>query len=167
MIHLPGQPDTARLRATRRGGTWAGRAMKLIPLVLSALVLIICAMQPRVPRAADANCLTSFQETAKRTRGQVNVYLNEMKGMVGDPWARNSASVCSSALARAEQYSKRQVATNSLCTGSSYVDSQALQLYKTANSTCRAEFSNVLSKMTPDEQRLVNDRVVRAEAALR
>ena len=142
--------------------------MKLTRLVLSALVLSICAMQPGVLRAADATCLKSFQETAKRTRGQANVYLNEMRGMIGDPWARNSASVCSSALARAEQYSKRQIATDALCAkGSSYVDNQALQLYKTANSTCRAEFSNVLSKMPPDEQRLVTDRVARAEAAMR
>ena len=88
--------------------------MKLTRLVLSALALIICAMQPGVLRAADVKCLESFQEAAKRTRGQANVYLNEMKGMVGDPWARNSASVCSSALARAEQYSKRQIATDAL-----------------------------------------------------
>jgi hypothetical protein len=142
--------------------------MKLIRLIPLTLASIICVMTARAPQAADDNCLTAIQDTAKRTREHVNLYLGEMKGMIDNPWARNSASVCSSAIARAEQYTNRQLANKALCTtGSTYVDSQAVQLYKTANSTCRAEFGNLLSRMEPDQQRLVSDRVTRAEAGLR
>lgn len=142
--------------------------MKLIRSALLTLVFLISVMPPTAPQAADANCTKQVQETAKHTRDHMHVYLNEMKNIVDNPWARNSASVCGSALARAEQYLKRQVATNSLCTpGSTYVDNQTLQLFKTANSTCRAEFSNVLSKMSPEEQQTISNRISRAEAALR
>lgn len=140
-------------------------------LIRSALFLLVCSvylMPPTASQAADANCTKEIQETARHTRDYMHVYLNEMKNMVDNPWARNSASVCSSALARAEQYLKRQVATNSLCTqGSTYVDNQTRQLFKTANSTCRSEFTDVLSKMSLEEQQTVSSRIARAEAALR
>jgi hypothetical protein len=142
--------------------------MKSIRLVFFALTLILCAAAPRAPQAADPKCLSAIQDTAKRARQQANVYLGEMRGVIDNPWARNSASVCNSAISRAEQYSRRQTATNTLCTtGSSYVDSQAVQLYKTANSTCRAEFENFLGRLPADEQRLISDRVARAEAGIR
>jgi hypothetical protein len=142
--------------------------MKAIRLVLLALALIVCAAVPRAQQAADPKCLAAIQETAKRARQQANIYLGEMKGVTDNPWARNSVSVCSSAISRAEQYSKRQTITDTLCTtGSAYVDSQAIQLYKTANSTCRAEFENFLRRLPADEQRLISDRVARAEAGFR
>ena len=141
--------------------------MRLASSALSVLT-VICVITARAALAADADCLTTIQDAAKRTRQHTNIYLGEMKNMSDNPWARNSASVCSSAVARAEQYQKRQVETNALCvTGSTYVDSQAMQLYKTAHSTCRAEFDNLLRRMAPDEQRLSIDRVARAEAELR
>lgn len=142
--------------------------MKSVSLVLLLLTLIIGAATPRAQQAPDAKCLAGIEDIAKRTRQQANLYLGEMKGLIDNPWARNSASVCSSAISRAEQYSKRQAATNSLCaSGSTYVDSQTIQLYKTANSTCRAEFDNVLSRIPADERRLITDRVARAEAGFR
>jgi hypothetical protein len=142
--------------------------MKSLLFVLLPLMLVVGAATPRAQKAPDPDCLAGIEDTAKRTRQQAKLYLGEMKGLTDNPWARNSASVCSSAFARAEQYFKRQAATNSLCTtGSAYVDSQAIQLYKTANSTCRAEFDNVLSRIPPDERRLITDRVARAEAGFR
>lgn len=142
--------------------------MKSLLLLLLPLTLIAGAATPRAQQMPNAKCLAEIDDVAKRTRRQANLYLGEMKGLIDNPWARNSASVCSSAISRAEQYSKRQALTNSLCTpGSTYIDSQTIQLYKTANSTCRAEFDNVLSRMPPDEQRLISDRVARAEAGFR
>jgi hypothetical protein len=142
--------------------------MKSMRFVLSVLTLIVCAAVPRASQAADPKCLAAIQDTGKRARQQANVYLGEMKGVTDNPWARNSASVCSSAISRAEQYSKRQTITNTLCTtGSTYVDNQAIQLYKTANSTCRAEFENFLRRLPTDEQRLISNRVARAEAGFR
>lgn len=130
--------------------------------------LVACAMMPRVAPAADEDCLTANEDAAKRAHEHVNVYLGELKTMTDNLWARNAASVCSSALARAERYSKRLAADNELCMpGSTYVDSQALQLYKTAQSTCRSEFTNVLSKMSADEQRPVTERVAKATAGFR
>jgi hypothetical protein len=142
--------------------------MKAMRLVILPLSLIVCAAVPSAPQAADRNCLAAIQDTATRARQQANVYLGEMKGVTDNPWARNSVSVCSSAISRAEQYSKRQTITDTLCTnGSAYVDSQAIQLYKTANSTCRAEFENFLRRLPADEQRLISNRVARAEAGFR
>jgi hypothetical protein len=143
-------------------------AMKLRNAVLFALVLILCTAQAGAPRAADPDCLSKLGETTKRARAHINVYLSTMKGMSDNPWARNSASVCSSASSRAERYYKKQAADNALCTGvSSYVDNQTVQLYKTASSTCRSEFNSVVSKLPPDEQRELSDRVAKEEAGLR
>lgn len=142
--------------------------MKLRNAVLFALTLMLCAAQAGAPRAADPDCLSNLDEAAKRARAHSSLYLGAMKGMTDNPWARNSASVCSSALSRAEQYYKKQRADGFLCSGgSSYVDNQTAQLYKTANSTCRSEFNNVLSKLPPDEQRELSESVAKKEAGLR
>jgi hypothetical protein len=142
--------------------------MKLRNAVLFVLVLTLCAAQAGAPRAAEPECLSRLSENAKRARGHINLYLSAMKAMSDNPWARNSTSVCSSAFSRAEQYYKKQGADNVLCTGSSsYVDNQTAQLYKTANSTCRSEFNNVLSKLPPDEQRELSASIAKEEAGLR
>jgi hypothetical protein len=142
--------------------------MNLRKVVLFALVLVFCTAQAGGPRAADPECLSNLGETVKRARAHINLYLNAMKDMSDNPWARKSASVCSSASSRAEQYYKKQTADNALCTGvSSYVDSQTAQLYKTANSTCRSEFNGILSKLPPDEQRELSARIAKEEAGLR
>jgi hypothetical protein len=143
-------------------------AMKLRKAVLFALVLILCTAQAGAQRAANPDCLSKLGETAKHARAHITLYLNAMKGMSDNPWARNSASVCSSASSRAEQYYKKQAADNALCIGvSSYVDSQTAQLYKTASSTCRSEFNSILSKLPPDEQRELSARIAKEEAGLR
>jgi hypothetical protein len=143
-------------------------AMNLRKVVLFALALIFCMAQAGAPRAADPDCLTNLGETVKRARAHINLYLSTLKGMNDNPWARSSASVCGSASSRAEQYYKKQAADNALCTGvSSYVDNQTAQLYKTASSTCRSEFNNVVSKLPPDEQRAATDRIAKDAAGLR
>ena len=122
----------------------------------------------RCAGAAEPECLSRLSENVKRARAHINLYLSAMKTMSDNPWARNSASVCSSALSRADQYYKKQGADNALCTGgSSYVDNQTAQLYKTANSTCRSEFNNVLSKMPAEEQRELSPSIAKEEAGLR
>ena len=142
--------------------------MKLRNVVLFALTLMLCAAQAGVPRAADPGCLSNLGETVKRAGAHINPYLSAMKSMNDDPWARNATSVCGSAFSRAERYYKKQAADNALCTGSSsYVDNQAGQLYKTAESTCRSEFNNVLSKLPPDQQRELSESVAKKQAGLR
>jgi hypothetical protein len=142
--------------------------MKLRKALLLVLVSILCTAQVAAPRVAEPECLAKLSETAKRSRAHIKVYLNAMKGMSDNPWARNSASVCSSAFSRAEQYYKKQTTNSALCTGaSSYVDNQTAQLYKTASSTCQSEFNSVVSKLPPDEQRELSDRVAKEEAGLR
>ncbi len=150
--------------------------MKLRNAVLFALVLTSCAAQAsaqgpaqtRAPSAAEPECISRLSENAKRARAHINLYLGAMKGMTDNPWARNSASVCNSALSRADQYYKKQGADNALCTGgSSYVDNQTAQLYKTASSTCRSQFNDVLSKLPADEQRELSESIAKKEAGLR
>lgn len=142
--------------------------MKLRNAVLFALTSMLCAAHAGAPRAADSECLSNLDQTVKRARAHSNLYLSAMKGINDNPWARNSASVCSSALSRAEQYYKKQRDGSFLCSGgSSYVDNQTAQLYKTANSTCRSEFNNVLSKLPPDQQREISESVTKQESGLR
>lgn len=142
--------------------------MKLRRVVLFALMSMLCAAQAGASRAAEPECLSRLSDTAKRARAHINLYLGAMKAMNDNPWARNSASVCGSAFSRAEQYYKKQGTDNALCTGSSsYVDNQIAQLYKTAGSTCRSEFNNVLSKLPAEEQHELSATIAKEEAGLR
>lgn len=143
--------------------------MKVLRTAL-AVVCLTCAAIPGRPNAADGkpsaadqDCLAKLADEAKRARGKVNIYNIELKNLADNPWARNSASTCSSALNRAENYYKRQRADNSVCVNSDYIDNQVIHLYKSAVSSCRSEFTNVLSKLDPAEQRAAKDRIAKAE----
>jgi hypothetical protein len=150
--------------------------MKLRNAVLFALVLTSCAAQASAqgaaqagaPGAAEPECLSRLSENVKRARAHINLYLGAMKTVSDNPWAKNSASVCNSALSRADQYYKKQGTDNALCTGSSsYIDNQTAQLYKTASSTCRSQFNDLLSKLPADEQRELSESIAKKEAGLR
>jgi hypothetical protein len=140
--------------------------MKLLPLTFLAVAWLTCAGVPGGAYAADPDCVAKLADAAKRARVRINVYNSELKNMTDNPWARNSASTCSGALNRAENYYKRQTADNAICVNSDYIDNQVIHLYKSAISNCRSELSNVLSKLDPDEQRAVRDRVAKAEGGL-
>jgi hypothetical protein len=111
-------------------------------------------------KAIDQTCIERINAISVREQKRVAVYLGEIKNMKDDPWAPNSESICSSALNRAQQYLKRHQADQSICDiGTSYVDNQAVQLFRNASGTCRQELEERMRRMPPDDQRILMQRV--------
>ncbi len=101
----------------------------------------------------DADCMKTLNDTAQQARKTNNTYLAVLKGMKENPYAGGAASICSSALARADQYFKKNLTATALCTSSSdYTDGQVRQLYKNSTITCRSETATVVKRLSPDEQ---------------
>jgi hypothetical protein len=160
--------DAAKLQCAFFREMGEGIPMKLDTLTLSAVFVALLAGATGPSRAADADCMKYLANTAGQARQRVALYAGELKNLTDDPWATKSVSICTGALARAETYLKKQVAGDSVCgIGTSYVDSQVAQLFKSAATTCHVEFSEAFNRMSADDQRVVSQRVGSVEARLR
>ncbi|MBK8175550.1 MAG: hypothetical protein IPK66_09910 [Rhodospirillales bacterium] len=133
--------------------------------VLWLLGMLICFVPNGYLSAADLDCLKRIDKIAGSVRKDVVLYSDEFKVMSDNPWARNSESTCKGALQRAESYYQRQVDDKSVCElGSSYVDSQVVQLYKNAGSTCRSEYDTLVNRLSPEDRQIALDRFARKQA---
>lgn len=116
----------------------------------------------------DGDCMKTLNDTARQARKTNNAYLGALKGLKDNPYSSGAASVCNSAMARADQYFKKNVSAATVCTaGSAYSDGQVVHLFKNSTITCRSETANVVNRLAPDEQSTVMGQLRRQGADLR
>ncbi len=126
--------------------------------------LIPDALTPPV----DADCMKTLSSAAQQAHKTNSAYLAALKSLKENPYASGAASVCNSAMARADQYFKKNVAAAAVCTsGSAYSDGQVVHLFKNSTITCRSETANVVNRLAPDEQSTVMGQLRQQGADLR
>ena len=118
--------------------------------------------------AVDAECMKTLTDTARQARKTNNAYLAALKNLKDNPYSSGAASTCNSAMARADQYFKKNLGAASVCTsGSAYTDGQVVHLFKSSTITCRSETANVVNRLAPEEQSTVAGQLRRQGADLR
>lgn len=116
----------------------------------------------------DTDCMKTLTSAAQQAHKTNNAYLAALKGLKDNPYSAGAASVCNSAMARADQYFKKNVTTAAVCTsGSAYTDGQVVHLFKNSTITCRSETANVVNRLGPDEQSTVMGQLRQQGADLR
>ena len=91
-----------------------------------------------------------------------------LKSLKDNPYSGGAMTVCNSAMARADQYFKKNVTAASVCTsGSAYSDGQVVHLFKNSTITCRSETATVVNRLSPDEQAVVLGQLRQQGADLR
>jgi hypothetical protein len=137
---------------------WIMRWLRLA--FLPVALMIASAVPTAIVLAADEDCMKGLSNEAGHARKTAGVYIGELKNVKNSPWSVNAASVCNSALSRADQYYSRQTSDQSVCTdASSYVDDQVIHLYRNAVVTCRSSYEDFLKTISPKEQRRMTQRV--------
>lgn len=134
---------------------------------LITMVLLASLIAGALPaHAVDPDCLEDLNQTANRERQRIGVYVGQL-GTLSDsnPWASRAVSICNGALARADNYYHRMEDNEEFCdTGTTYVDSQIAQLYRSATSTCREQFDDFTRSLPDFDQREMRQN---ADQALR
>ncbi len=132
----------------------AALAVSLFAATFAMAAPPVPSMMPLEPtQPVDADCMKTLNDAAQTARKANNTYLAVLKSMKDNPYAGGAASVCNSAMARADQYFKKNLTATSLCTPSSdYTDDQVVHLYKNSTITCRSETSRLVDRLSPDEQ---------------
>lgn len=116
----------------------------------------------------DGDCMKTLNDAARQARKANNAYLAALKSLKENPYSSGAASICNSAMARAEQYFKKNVSAATVCTsGSAYTDGQVVHLFKNSTITCRSETANVVNRLAPDEQSTVMSQLRQQGADLR
>ncbi len=135
------------------------RMAKLVCILLASLML------GALPAAAepDPDCVQDMTQTIGRERQRVAIYLGQLKNMTDNTVATRGASICSTSLARAETYYKRATDDEDICdVGTTYIDSQVVQLFRSATGSCRQQFDAVGRSLSAEEQRAMRETVDRA-----
>lgn len=142
-----------------------GRRLMSLTMVLGLFVVQAGAAVAGPPEKA---CLKKLEDAAAFEHKRIDLYLAEMKNMTGNSWAKNAMSTCGGALSRAQQFFKKNLAAESVCTaGSSYVDSQVVHLYRSAGGTCRAEIDRLAQQMPGEDKQRLIQRIAQKEAEYR
>lgn len=127
------------------------------------------SMMPLEPaQPVDADCMKTLNDAAQQARKTNNTYLAVLKSLKDNPYAGGAASVCNSAMARADQYFKKNQTTATICiAGSDYTDDQVVHLYKNSTITCRSETADIVNRLSPDAQAPVLDQLRQQGLGLR
>lgn len=116
----------------------------------------------------DTDCMKTLNNAAQQAHKTNNAYLAALKNLKDNPYSGGAASICNSAMARADQYFKKNVSAATVCTaGSAYSDGQVVHLFKNSTITCRSETANVVNRLAPDEQSTVMGQLRQQGADLR
>lgn len=127
------------------------------------------SMMPLEPtQPVDADCMKTLNDAAQQARKTNNTYLAVLKSLKENPYAGGAASVCTSAMARADQYFKKNLTAAALCiAGSDYTDGQVVHLYKNSTVTCRSETAQIVNRLSPDAQAPVLNQLSQQGVGLR
>jgi hypothetical protein len=122
--------------------------------------------------AADVICLEHIDREIVRQRQRIALFLGEIRPLKNEDSTRSAATnaekVCSGSVDRAEQFNTKVRDSARLCvTGSSYDDSQVVQLFKNATSTCRSELDRTIQTLPQKQQLAVREKIRQGEARLR
>ena len=147
-------------------------AIALSAILFAASAGIAAPPAPPVPgelsAPLDADCMKTLNDAALQAHKTNNVYLAVLKGLKDNPYSGGAMTVCNSAMARADQYFKKNVTAASVCTsGSAYSDGQVVHLFKNSTITCRSETATVVNRLSPDEQAVVLGQLRQQGADLR
>ena len=133
-----------------------GLRLALMPV---ALLIALCGADDEA-HAVDEACMKGLSNDVGRARKATGVYVGELKTVKNNPWSADAMSVCTSPfIAPSSTTSGRRTIRRSVTPDRITSTSQVVHLNKNAVITCRSSYEDVLKTTTPQEQRVMTQRV--------